>query len=134
MVNDEIIVAAILKCGTATGAAAELGISPSTVYRRFRSPSFMEIYKSAKADVLRMTVEEIQDIRSTAIDTINDIMCDESVNPAIRLQAAQTVLSNDIRYISQLTVAENDIHKMSGEITSFEYALNALYSQDDEEQ
>lgn len=107
MISDEQIVGAILHCGTAIEAAKMLGVDPSTIYRRMRTNSAQAIYRSVQADLLRQTVEDLCDVRDDALTVIRDIMSDCDVNPAVRLQAAQAVLSNDLRYSEQLARVED---------------------------
>ena len=109
MVSDEQIVAAVIKNGTMTKAAYDLGISVSTVYRRMAKPACRIIYKSFQQDLLRGTVETLSDVRCDAIETIETIMNDETINPAIRLQAAQSILANDTKYADRLTEVEKEI-------------------------
>lgn len=107
MISDEQIVGAILHCGTAAGAAELLGVNVSTIYRRMRTNSAQAIYRSVQADLLRQTVEDLCDARDDALTVIEDIMNDPEVNAAVRLQAAQTVLNNDMRYAERLAQVED---------------------------
>jgi len=110
MVSNEQIIAALLKSGSATQAAHELGIAPQTIYRRMNGDAeFKALYKFINTDLLRDTVSAIRKVRIDAVLVIVEIMKDETVNPAIRLQAAQGILSNDLKYSGQLNGAEHDI-------------------------
>ena len=109
MVSNEEIIAALLQHGTAIEAAAALSVSPSTIYRRSKDPDFKVLYKSICADVLRQTVTDLSESRSEALEVIEEIMTDFTVNPAIRLQAAQSILSNDLRYSARLAAVEGEI-------------------------
>ena len=112
MVSDEQIVAAVIKNGTMTKAAYDLGISMSTVYRRMAKPACRIIYKSFQHDLLKGTVETLSDVRCDAIETIETIMNDETINPAIRLQAAQSILANDTKFADRLTEGEKEIKSL----------------------
>ena len=107
MISDEQIVGAILHCGTAIEAAKMLGVDPSTIYRRMRTNSAQAIYRSVQADLLRQTVEDLCDVRDDALAVVQNIMNDPDVNAAIRLQAAQTILSNDLKYAERLAQVED---------------------------
>lgn len=107
MISDEQIVGAILHCGTAAGAAELLGVNVSTIYRRMRTNSAQAIYRSVQADLLRQTVEDLCDVRDDALAVVQNIMNDPDVNAAIRLQAAQTILSNDLKYAERLAQVED---------------------------
>lgn len=92
-VADEMIVAALLENGTVEKAAAACGISARTVYDRMRQDEFNGLYAQAKADILRNAVTKMGNALSKAVDTIAQIMDDKEINPATRLQAAQSILN-----------------------------------------
>ena len=105
-ISDEQIIAALLSSGTIKEAAAAVGLSERAVYDRMNGDGFSALYCSAKADVMRAAVVGINEHIHEAIDTIADIMHDRSNNPAIRLQAAQTLLNNAVKFSERLTSAE----------------------------
>lgn len=92
-VSDEEIVSALIQYGTVREAAKAAGISERAFYDRMKTDDFSELYTDAKGDILRSavlnTTRRIQD----AIDIVSEIMKDSAVNPATRLQAAQTILN-----------------------------------------
>ena len=53
---------------------------------------FKAAYTAAKSDIIRGAVLNINTKLIEAINTISELMTDKEVNPAIRLQAAQTSL------------------------------------------
>ena len=106
MISDESIMTALLKNGSAIAAAADLGINPQTVYRRLSNPEFKQLYKAVKADLLRSVVDDLQAVRNEAVEEMAAIMRDKKNNAAVRLQACQLILSNDIRYSQQLSESE----------------------------
>ena len=112
-IPDEQIIAALLQHGTIEKAAAAVGISTRTIYDRMREQEFKGLYSHAKADVLRAAVNNMNAQLSVAINEIADIMQDKSVNPAIRLQAAQTILNNAGKYWDTLQAAEKTANKES---------------------
>lgn len=93
-VSDEEIIAAILQHGTMKEAAAAAGISTRAIYDRMESREFRSLYMAAKDDLIRQAVFSVNRKLSQAVDTIAEIMTDPDNNPAIRLQAAQTILKN----------------------------------------
>lgn len=112
-VPDEKIVAALLQEGTIEKAAAAANVSPRSIYDRMREQEFKSLYSHAKADVLRAAVNNMNEKLSAAVNEIADIMQDKSVNPATRLQAAQTILNNAGKYNDLLTAAEKTANKDS---------------------
>lgn len=107
--TDEQIIAALLSTGTIQAAAAAVGLSPRTVYTRMQAGDFQALYKAAKADLIRAAVFNINNQVQAAINTVTEIMQDESNNPAIRLQAAQTILSNAGKFAQRLQTDETSV-------------------------
>ena len=108
-ISDEQIVAALLSAGTIREAAGAVGLSERAIYDRMRGAEFDILYNGAKADLLRSAVLGINEHLQDAINTIAHIMADEKNNPAIRLQAAQTIINNAAKFSQRLTEAESVI-------------------------
>ena len=68
---------------------------------------FKALYKSAKADLIRGAVVNLNNQVQAAIDTVVEIMQDDSNNAAIRLQAAQTILNNAGKFAQRLQADES---------------------------
>lgn len=107
--TDEQIIAALLSTGTIQAAAAAVGLSPRTIYDRMNSGDFQALYKAAKADLIRAAVFNINNQLQAAINTVIEVMQDESNNPAIRLQAAQTILNNAGKFAQRLQTDETSV-------------------------
>jgi len=102
-ISNEEIIAALLQHGTVKDAAAAAGTTPRTIYDRMNDREFRAEYMEAKNDIIRKAVFTINEKLSAAIDTVADIMTDKDNNPAIRLQAAQTILNNAGKFAERLT-------------------------------
>ena len=105
-ISNEELIAAMLSSGTIREAAELIGLSERTIYDRMKEDEFRALYKSAKADLLRAAVAEINDHIADAIRTIAEIMNDKEINPAVRLQAAQTLLNSATKFTQRLSEAE----------------------------
>jgi hypothetical protein len=106
-VSDEEIIAALLDSGTVKEAAAKTGLTARTIYDRMSKDEFQAAYSSAKADIVRQAVFSINGKLSAAIDAVADIMNDTSINAAVRLQAAQTILNNAGKFSDRLNADES---------------------------
>ena len=106
-ISDEQLIIALLNHGTIKEAAAAAGISERALYDRMNTGEFQALYKSAKADLIRAAVFSINNHLQAAIDTTAEIMTDKENNPAIRLQAAQTILNNACKFAQRLQDDEN---------------------------
>lgn len=106
-VSNEAIIAALLQNGTIKEAAAAAGTTPRTIYDRMRDRDFRAAYSDAKTDLMRRAVISINEKLAAAIDTVSDIMSDEGANPAIRLQAAQTIINNAGKFADRLIRQED---------------------------
>lgn len=104
--SNEAIAAALISCGTVQAAAEQLGISTRTIYDRRRDADFRASYQDARNELLRAAVSAIGQRLLEAITVTAEIMNDQSVNPATRLQCAQTILANAGKLSEQLTKDE----------------------------
>lgn len=105
-ISDEQIISALLNHGTLKATAAALKISERALYDRMNTGEFQGLYKSARADLLRQAVNKINAQLEAAVDTVAEIMADKNNNPAVRLQAAQTLLNNVAKFTERLQKSE----------------------------
>lgn len=108
-VTDEKLIAGLLRYGSIRATAAALNTGESTIYARMKNGTFKEQYLQARADLLREAVQEIAQQRAAALAVILEVMQDKETNPATRLQAAQTVLNSEAKYLLQLQDAEKAV-------------------------
>lgn len=108
-ISDEQIIAALLNNGTLKAAASAAGISERALYDRMNQGEFQALYKAAKADLIRGAVFHLNSQLQAAIDTVSEIMTNEDNNPAIRLQAAQTILNTAGKFSQRLQAEENSV-------------------------
>ena len=108
-ISDEQIIAALLDHGTIRAAAQAAGISERTLYDRMNRGEFQALYKSAKADLIRAAVLNINRQLQAAIDTVVEVMQDPDNNAAVRLQAAHTILNNAGKFAQRLQLDENSV-------------------------
>lgn len=106
-INNEQIISALIQHGTVSEAAKAAGVSARTIYDRMRDKEFVADYMRAKSDIIRGAVFTINSKLSDAINCIADLMQDKEVAPAIRLQAAQTILNNAEKFIKRLDREEH---------------------------
>lgn len=105
-ISNEEIIAALLQHGTIKEAAQAVGTTPRTIYNQMKDREFRAEYMEAKNDIIRKAVFTINQKLSDAVDAVTDIMNDEDVNPATRLQAAQTILNNAGKFANRLDSGE----------------------------
>lgn len=108
-VSNEKIIAALLQHGSVKDAAAAAGTTPRTIYDRMCEKEFKVAYMDAQSDLVRKAVFSINSKLSAAVDAVMDIMTDPAVNPAVRLQAAQTIMNNAARFSERLIKEEEAI-------------------------
>lgn len=108
-ISDEIIIASLIKNGTVRASADAIGISEKTIHDRMRDGEFKVLYKIAKADIIRKAIFDLNNSLGEAVKTTVEIMGDKSINPAIRLQACQTILNNANKFSERLEMDENKV-------------------------
>ena len=79
------------------------------MYDRMNTGEFQALYKAAKADLMRGAVVTMNGQLLAAINTVVEIMQDPENNPAIRLQAAQTILNNAGKFTQRLQESESRV-------------------------
>lgn len=120
-ITDEEIIAALITSGTITQAAAKVGLSTRAVYDRMATRNFKTLYYGAKTDIIRAAVLKINKSLTDAIETVSEIMTDKEVNPATRLQAAQTIIGNAAKFSERLQREEHsNIENNVKDIFNFE--------------
>ena len=105
-ITDEQLVVAILDHGTIREAAQAVGLAERTVYDRMTKSNFQAVYRAAKNDLIRSAVLNLNRRIQSAVDVVASIMEDEEINPATRLQAAQTILNNAAKFATRLQADE----------------------------
>ncbi len=111
-ISDEQIIAALFSNGTIKAAAAAVGISERSIYDRMNEGDFIALYKSAKADLIRGAVVNLNNHIQTAVNVVADIMNDSNNNAAVRLQAAQTILNNAGKFSQRLAAEEQSVTQL----------------------
>lgn len=120
-VSNEEIIAALLQHGTVKDAAAAVGTTPRTVYDRMREREFRVLYTEAKTDIVRQACLSINSKLSAAVEAVSNIMEDPEVNPATRLQAAQTILNNAGKFAKRLNIDERDARTTADPTSIFDF-------------
>ena len=108
-VTDEEIVVSLFSHRTIKEVAEDLKISERTIYQRMQTAGFRAIYNDARNQLVRNAVINLNQALSKAVKVTIDIVEDDSINPATRLQACQTVINSAIRLSERLTTAEGEV-------------------------
>ena len=96
-ISNEEIISALLTHGTIRETAEALEMKQRTLYDRMKDVKFKVDYADARAEILRATVASVTRRLSEAVETVAEIMSNPDVNPATRLQAAQTIISTSVK-------------------------------------
>jgi len=91
-VQGDRIILALLQHGQLEKAAAALGLSTATIWRRLKKPEFQERLRKARAEAFSEATGRLTYSTNVAVDTVLEIMNDKSEPAAIRLRAAAYVL------------------------------------------
>ena len=112
--TDEEIIAALMTGPTIQAAADAVGMPVRTLHDRMRTREFKALHAATRAQILRNAVEGLQGRLSEAVDTVAEIMTNPDNNPAVRLQAAQTILNNASKFAQQMATAEDTANALYG--------------------
>lgn len=119
--RDEALVALVVAGRTVSQAAGELGIAPSTAYRRLRSPAVRLALGEARAAQWQPSADRLRAEVSRSIDRIVTLRDDPNAHPSTQLRASVALieLATKLHELvdthprlaaieSQLTAAEDD--------------------------
>lgn len=105
--TDEKMIKALATCGSVTATAQRLGIAESTIYRRLQDNEFRAKLEIVKGDVLREFKANYLESSEQARTVIETMMKDRKLNPAVRLQAAQTIIKTAVQFTELAERAED---------------------------
>lgn len=114
-VNDETLIAALIRYGSHKRVSEELGISMNTITNRLKKDSFRQLYDEAKAALLEETVDDMKAQLSCAVDTLTSIMNDKTNPATVRVSAADSLLRHTVRYIGAADIERRIISLERGE-------------------
>lgn len=101
MVSNEQIVAALISCNTRQAAADSLGMGITTLYERLRDNSLQALLNEAQGQIVSGATSSLQARLEAAVSTIAEVMTDKDNAPQVRLNAADCLLRNCLRYTEQ---------------------------------
>lgn len=104
--NKERLLAALLTSRTKKEAAAAAGIAYRTMLTYFEDPEFCRRYREAFAGVVQDATRQAQQLLDPALSTLREIMEDEELPAAARVNAAKIALDYAVRLTDQNDLAE----------------------------
>src|SRR5262245_58017736 len=90
-------ISALLSEPTVIKAAQAAKVSKATMYRWLADAQFTNALKEARGRVLESTLTALQGASAKAIETLYDVMSDEKVYAAVRVNAAGKILELNLR-------------------------------------
>ena len=97
--SDEAILAALLSNASVRRAAKSLNCSCETIRKRLKVPEFMQMYQKAKDEILLEACDLMKARLSAAVSTVMLIMASSESPPQVKLNAADSLLRNCLRYV-----------------------------------
>lgn len=105
--TDEKMIKALAVCGSVSATAVRLGVAESTIYRRLQDNEFRAKLEIVKGDILREFKANYLESSEQARTVIETMMKDRKLNPAVRLQAAQTIIKTAVQFTELAERAED---------------------------
>lgn len=105
--TDEKIITALALCGSVSATAVQLGVAESTIYRRLQDNEFRAKLELVKGDILREFKANYLESSERARAAIESMMDNDKINPAIRLQACQTIINTAVKFVELSERAED---------------------------
>lgn len=94
---DELLITALAAGRTCAEAATVACVSEKTVRRRLKEEPFAARVSQARAAIVTATAARLLSLTTVAVQTLEDLM-DQGGNAAVRLRAAQAVLTQAREY------------------------------------
>jgi hypothetical protein len=95
----EQAIAALLSASTLVEAAKAAGIGDRTLWRWLQDPHFQTAYRQARRDAVGQAIARLQQVASTAVDTLESVMKSSAARDSARVAAARAVLELGVRAI-----------------------------------
>ena len=97
--NDEILLSALIACGSIRAAAKIAECSETTIRTRLNDNDFRQRYEQAKGAILTEACDAISARLTRAIDTLCEVLEDTENAATVRVSAASEILRQGLRYI-----------------------------------
>jgi hypothetical protein len=94
---DSLLIMALACGATLENAAANVGVSKATAYRRSQEPEFQQELSKTKAEMVARTASMLTAAAGEAVKTLLALQKD-STPPASRLGAAKAILELGVRF------------------------------------
>ena len=108
----ERAVAALLACGTFAEAAAQVGVSASTLQRWHDTPQFQRLYRRARGQIIQQTCNQLIAASGKAVDSLVQLL--DAPNASVVLGAAKAVLELAGKF-TETADLEQRISELEGE-------------------
>lgn len=99
--SDEDVLAALVAYGSPTAAAKALGCSTQPIYSRLKDQTFKAEFDRRRNHNMSAACSALQAALLDAVESARAILNDAENAPQIRLNAANMLLSNALRYTEQ---------------------------------
>ena len=93
MIENEVVISALLTEPTVQKAAEKCGLSQRQIYERMKQMSFKQEYRQAKRSILESVLNTLQSGLTAATETVIQIMQDGENSPQIRLNACNLIFN-----------------------------------------
>lgn len=89
---------ALLETSSVEEACRMADINKNTGYKYLKDETFMKEYRSIRRQLMQDVTAKLQKSSIDAVNTLNEVMLDDTATPSSRVQAAKNVL--DVAYRS----------------------------------
>lgn len=96
----------MLSCLTIREASKTCGVSETQIYSRLREPEFKARYDEARRELLENATKSLQARTGGAVDTMWKVCQNEENPPQVRLNAAEAILRNSLRFTETTDILE----------------------------
>ena len=116
MIENEVVIAALLNEPTVSKAAEKCGLSQRQIYERMKTKNFKEEYHQAKRSILEAVTNGLQTRLTAATETAIQIMQDKETSPQTRLNACNLIFHQCQKLTETIDILDRieSLEKMQG--------------------
>jgi hypothetical protein len=104
--NQQKFLTALIAAPSLGVAAGRVGLSERTASRYLADPDFQDAYRAAQREALAVAMGKLSSLTGAAVATLQALLTDDTVPPAVRLAAAKAILDTAVKWVDTADLQE----------------------------
>ena len=111
-----LLIAELIQQPTIREAAKAANLGEATAYRWLKNPTFQRGYRTARQQIVELSISQIQKASTEAVDVLREILHDNTAPTSSRVSASKIIL--------ELSLKGLEITDILGRLDSLEQAMS----------